>query len=58
MISAGLFGVAARHFGGSAGFAGAPGTIEANTAARRLYESMGAGLATQGPTVNYWFALA
>ncbi|WP_229073643.1 GNAT family N-acetyltransferase [Actinoplanes sp. DH11] len=28
-----------------------------NVAARRLYESMGAGLATQGPTVNYWFAL-
>src|SRR5512142_848079 len=28
-----------------------------NTAARRLYESMGAGLATQGPTVNYWFLL-
>jgi hypothetical protein len=32
-------------------------TGEANAAARRLYESMGAGLATQGPTVNYWFAL-
>jgi ribosomal protein S18 acetylase RimI-like enzyme len=32
-------------------------TGEANTAARRLYESMGAGLATQGPTVNYWFRL-
>ncbi|GAA1642860.1 hypothetical protein J3R03_003885 [Actinoplanes couchii] len=30
---------------------------EANAAARGLYESMGAGLATQGPTVNYWFAL-
>ena len=28
-----------------------------NVAARRLYESMGAGLATQGPTVNYWFPL-
>ncbi|WP_433223330.1 hypothetical protein ACQP00_25850 [Dactylosporangium sp. CS-047395] len=28
-----------------------------NAAARRLYESMGAGLATQGPTVNYWFHL-
>jgi ribosomal protein S18 acetylase RimI-like enzyme len=28
-----------------------------NVAARRLYESMGAGLATQGPTVNYWFVL-
>jgi ribosomal protein S18 acetylase RimI-like enzyme len=33
-------------------------TAEANTAARRLYESMGAGPATRGPTVNYWFALA
>ncbi|SNY52575.1 GNAT family N-acetyltransferase [Paractinoplanes atraurantiacus] len=32
-------------------------TGEHNTAARRLYESMGAGLATQGPTVNYWFVL-
>jgi ribosomal protein S18 acetylase RimI-like enzyme len=32
-------------------------TGEGNTAARRLYESMGAGLATQGPTVNYWFPL-
>ena len=32
-------------------------TGEDNVAARRLYESMGAGLATQGPTVNYWFAL-
>jgi ribosomal protein S18 acetylase RimI-like enzyme len=32
-------------------------TGEANVAARRLYESMGAGLATQGPTVNYWFPL-
>jgi len=29
-----------------------------NTAARHLYESMGAGLATQGPTVNYWFQLS
>jgi ribosomal protein S18 acetylase RimI-like enzyme len=28
-----------------------------NTAARALYESMGAGLAAQGPTVNYWFRL-
>jgi ribosomal protein S18 acetylase RimI-like enzyme len=28
-----------------------------NRAARRLYESMGAGPATQGPTVNYWFPL-
>ncbi|MEV4518405.1 GNAT family N-acetyltransferase [Dactylosporangium sp. NPDC049525] len=32
-------------------------TGEDNLAARRLYESMGAGLATQGPTVNYWFSL-
>jgi ribosomal protein S18 acetylase RimI-like enzyme len=32
-------------------------TGETNTAARHLYESMGAGLATQGPTVNYWFHL-
>ncbi|MCO8269313.1 GNAT family N-acetyltransferase [Actinoplanes sp. TRM 88003] len=32
-------------------------TGETNTAARHLYESMGAGLATQGPTVNYWFVL-
>jgi ribosomal protein S18 acetylase RimI-like enzyme len=32
-------------------------TGESNTAARALYESMGAGLATQGPTVNYWFLL-
>ncbi|GAA3209705.1 GNAT family N-acetyltransferase [Dactylosporangium siamense] len=32
-------------------------TGEGNLAARRLYESMGAGLATQGPTVNYWFLL-
>lgn len=32
-------------------------TGESNTAARRLYESMGAGLAAQGPTVNYWFLL-
>jgi ribosomal protein S18 acetylase RimI-like enzyme len=32
-------------------------TGEHNTAARRLYESMGAGPAAQGPTVNYWFRL-
>ncbi|MBL7255378.1 GNAT family N-acetyltransferase [Paractinoplanes lichenicola] len=32
-------------------------TGEANAAARALYESMGGGLATQGPTVNYWFEL-
>lgn len=28
-----------------------------NTPARTLYESMGGGLASQGPTVNYWFLL-
>jgi ribosomal protein S18 acetylase RimI-like enzyme len=33
-------------------------TGEANRAARNLYESMGAGLAEQGPTVNYWFLLS
>lgn len=32
-------------------------TGDGNMAARRLYESMGAGLATQGRTVNYWFPL-
>ena len=32
-------------------------TGEQNGAARNLYESMGAGLAAQGPTVNYWFLL-
>ncbi len=32
-------------------------TAEANEPARRLYDSMGGGLAAQGPTVNYWFAL-
>jgi ribosomal protein S18 acetylase RimI-like enzyme len=32
-------------------------TGEANAAARALYDSMGGGLATQGPTVNYWFLL-
>lgn len=32
-------------------------TGELNTAARHLYESLGAGLAAQGPTVNYWFLL-
>jgi ribosomal protein S18 acetylase RimI-like enzyme len=30
-------------------------TGEANVAARSLYESLGGGLAAQGPTVNYWF---
>jgi ribosomal protein S18 acetylase RimI-like enzyme len=29
-----------------------------NTPARSLYESMGGGLASQGPTVNYWFMLS
>ncbi|MEV4266365.1 GNAT family N-acetyltransferase [Kribbella sp. NPDC049584] len=28
-----------------------------NTPARALYDSVGGGLATQGPTVNYWFLL-
>jgi ribosomal protein S18 acetylase RimI-like enzyme len=28
-----------------------------NTPARNLYESVGGGLATQGPTANYWFLL-
>ena len=28
-----------------------------NIAARSLYEAMGSGLASQGPTVNYWFLL-
>jgi ribosomal protein S18 acetylase RimI-like enzyme len=28
-----------------------------NSAARALYDSPGGGLATQGPTVNYWFLL-
>lgn len=32
-------------------------TGEANAPARALYESMGGGLAAQGPTVNYWFRL-
>jgi len=32
-------------------------TGETNTAARALYDSMGGGPATQGPTVNYWFVL-
>jgi ribosomal protein S18 acetylase RimI-like enzyme len=28
-----------------------------NSAARSLYDSLGGGLAAQGPTVNYWFLL-
>jgi len=32
-------------------------TAEANRPARRLYDSVGGGLAAQGPTVNYWFGL-
>jgi ribosomal protein S18 acetylase RimI-like enzyme len=28
-----------------------------NTAARSLYDALGGGLASQGPTVNYWFVL-
>jgi hypothetical protein len=27
------------------------------TPARSLYEALGGGLASQGPTVNYWFLL-
>lgn len=33
-------------------------TGETNAPARALYDSMGGGLAAQGPTVNYWFWLA
>ncbi|MFF5229784.1 GNAT family N-acetyltransferase [Dactylosporangium sp. NPDC000521] len=32
-------------------------TGEANAPARALYESLGGGLAAQGPTVSYWFPL-
>ena len=32
-------------------------TAEANAPARALYESLGGGLAAQGPTVSYWFLL-
>ncbi|MEU0556897.1 GNAT family N-acetyltransferase [Dactylosporangium sp. NPDC006015] len=32
-------------------------TGEANVPARALYESLGGGLAAQGPTVSYWFPL-
>jgi ribosomal protein S18 acetylase RimI-like enzyme len=32
-------------------------TAEANRPARRLYDSMGGGLAAHGPTANYWFPL-
>lgn len=28
-----------------------------NAPARKLYDSLGGGLASQGPTVNYWFLL-
>jgi hypothetical protein len=28
-----------------------------NVPARKLYDSLGGGLATQGATVNYWFLL-
>lgn len=28
-----------------------------NQPARKLYDSLGGGLATQGATVNYWFLL-
>ena len=32
-------------------------TGASNEAARHLYDALGGGLAAQGPTVNYWFAL-
>ena len=32
-------------------------TAKDNKPARQLYDSMGGGLAAQGPTVNYWFVL-
>lgn len=32
-------------------------TGAANSAARSLYDSLGGELATQGPTVQYWFEL-
>lgn len=32
-------------------------TGQANTGARALYEELGANVAAQGPTVNYWFGL-
>ena len=32
-------------------------TAASNVPARRLYESLGGGLAAHGPTVNYWFVL-
>lgn len=32
-------------------------TGAANVSARALYESLGGGLAAQGPTVSYWFRL-
>jgi ribosomal protein S18 acetylase RimI-like enzyme len=32
-------------------------TAAHNTAARSLYAALGGGLASQGPTVNYWFLL-
>lgn len=50
----GAFMTAGAQFGASKIFLT---TGENNTAARRLYESMGGGLAAQGPTVNYWFLL-
>ncbi|MEQ4301461.1 GNAT family N-acetyltransferase [Plantactinospora sp. B6F1] len=47
-MSAGVQAGAARMF---------LATGEANAPARALYESLGGGLAAQGPTVNYWFLL-
>ncbi len=48
------FMAAGRRAGASKMFLHA---AEANRPARRLYDSMGGGLAAQGPTVNYWFQL-
>ncbi len=44
---------AAAHDGATRAFLT---TGRANTAARRLYESLGATPAAQGPTVNYWWS--
>ena len=50
-----------RAFAASAGRRGATTmfltTGEGNLAARALYDSLGGGLAAQGPTVQYWFPL-
>ena len=49
------FMIAGRELGASKMFLT---TGEGNQPARALYEALGAGLAQQGPTVNYWFNLA